>query len=150
MNTIVDVLGQADLGAPRSSIPLAAGEVRAGFPSPADDYLETTLDLNELLIPHPTATFFVRAKGHSMERHGIYDGDLLIVDRSLEATVGDVVIMAVDGELTCKQMQKIGQRYYLCSGNEHFPPIPLAGCECHCWGVVTDNVHSLRRGRSGK
>lgn len=147
MNTVVDVLGQADLNAPALPIPLVGGEVRAGFPSPADDYIESELNLTELLIPHPSSTFMVRAKGHSMERHGIYDSDLLIVDRSLEPQVGDIVVMAVDGELTCKQLRMIGKRHYLCSGNEHFPPIPLNGCECHCWGVVTDNIHSLRRRR---
>ncbi|GHB30341.1 LexA family protein [Salinicola rhizosphaerae] len=147
MSLHVEIVGRLDPTLPAPPLPLAGGEVRAGFPSPADDYLEGELNLNELLIHHPSATFLVYAKGHSMERHGIYDGDLLIVDRSLEPGIGDVVVMAVDGELTCKQLQLIGKRHYLVSGSEQFPPIPLAGCDCHCWGVVTDNIHSLRRRR---
>lgn len=148
MQTSVIPISRADEHAPHQCTPLVAGTVRAGFPSPADDYLEGRLDLNERLVAHPAATFFVRAQGHSMERHGIYSGDLLIVDRSLQAAIGDVVIMAVDGELTCKQLMRIGKRFYLCSGREEYPPIPLNGTECHCWGVVIYNIHSLRSGRS--
>lgn len=145
MSTAAQLFGKARHPTPSAGCPLMASDVRAGFPSPADDYVESTLDLNAHLINHPSATFFVHAKGHSMEQFGIYSGDLLIVDRSLEAAVGDIVIMAVDGELTCKQLKQIGQRYYLCAGHEHFPPIALSGHECHCWGIVTHNIHALRR-----
>lgn len=147
MHVSIDIVGR--FGEKKNShyLPLMAGEVRAGFPSPADDYLEKPLDLTEALVPHPSSTFFVRAKGNSMERYGIYDGDMLIVDRSLNAAPSDIVIMAIDGELTCKQLMLMGNRFYLYSGREEYPPIPLTGTECHCWGVVTHNIHSLRQRR---
>lgn len=104
-------------------LPLFASAVPAGFPSPADDYLERPLDLNEHLINRPAATYYVRAQGDSMVQMGIFDGDLLIVDRSLEAAQGDVVIAAVNGELTCKILDIKGR--CLRSGNDHYGPIPI-------------------------
>ncbi|WP_251976703.1 LexA family protein [Salinicola avicenniae] len=147
MSLHVEYLGQLDESAPSTLIPLAAGEARAGFPSPADDYLETELDLIAHIVQHPSATFYVRAKGDSMERYGIYSEDILIVDRSLEPRDGDTLIIALDGEITCKRLGTIGKRPYLLAGNQNYQPIPLLGRECHVWGVVTHNVHSLRRGR---
>ena len=85
-------------------LPLFGSQVPAGFPSPADDHLESELDLNEYLIDHPSETFFVRAKGDSMQQAGIFDKDLLIVDRSLTAKHNDIVIAAVGGELTVKRL----------------------------------------------
>lgn len=146
MKMRTEIIGRVGTTTSPQLIPLAADSVRAGFPSPADDYLETELDLVDHLVQHPSATFYVRAKGESMMRHGIYDGDLLIVDRSLEPRNGDVIIIAVDGELTCKQLDLIGRRPYLVSGNSAFTPIPLEGRECHVWGVVTHNIHALRSG----
>ena len=87
-------------------VPLYGNEVPAGFPSPADDYAEGVLDLNAHLIREPTATFFVRARGDSMIGAGIHDGDLLVVDRSLEATNGKVVIVSINGELTVKRLRR--------------------------------------------
>ncbi|WP_129138775.1 LexA family protein [Modicisalibacter coralii] len=142
----LDVIGRVDETAVPRLLPLAADAVRAGFPSPADDYIETELDLVEHLVQHPSSTFYVRAKGDSMVRDGIYDGDLLIVDRSLEPRDGDVLVIAVDGELTCKRLGTIGNRPYLIPGNPNYQAIPLTGSECHYWGVVTHNVHALRRG----
>ncbi|MCB8889912.1 LexA family protein [Vreelandella malpeensis] len=141
-------LGRVDQFAPALSIPLVAGFVRTGFPSPADDYLEGELDLVDHLIQHPSATYFLRAKGTSMEGVGIYDGDLLIVDRSVEPRPGHIVIMSVDGELTCKKLSTIGNRPYLVAANPEFRPIPLFGRECQVWGVVTHNIHSLAPGFS--
>lgn len=148
MSLHLTVLGGVDTAAPSMPLPLAAGEVRTGFPSPADDYLEGELDLVEHLIQHPSATFFLRGKGTSMEGVGIYDGDLLIVDRSLEPKTGHIVIMSVDGELTCKKLGKIGNRPYLIAANPEFRPMPLEGKECQVWGVVTHNIHSLAHGFS--
>ncbi len=84
-----------------ASFPLFSVAVSAGFPSPADDFMETPLDIREHLIKHPSATFFARAEGDSMTGFGIFSGDLLIVDRALQPQHGDVVIAAIDGELTC-------------------------------------------------
>ena len=104
-------------------LPCYGSSVRAGFPSPADDYVEGKLDLHEHLIRHPGATYFVRAQGDSMVGFGIHDGDLLIVDRAVECGHDDVVIAALDGELTCKVLDL--RRGCLRSGNGSYPPIPL-------------------------
>nr|WP_298522404.1 translesion error-prone DNA polymerase V autoproteolytic subunit [uncultured Halomonas sp.] len=142
----LNMIGRVDEATTTRLLPLFADSVRAGFPSPADDYIEANLDLVDHLVPHPSSTFYVRARGDSMESDGIYDGDLLIVDRSLEPRNGDVLIIALDGELTCKRLGKIGQRPYLIPGNPKYRPIPLSGVESHVWGIVTHNVHALRRG----
>ena len=130
---------------PLSRLPLHlfTHRVRAGFPSPADDYIEQPLDLNEHLIRHPAATYYARAQGDSMLQLGIYDGDLLVVDRALEPHHGDVVIAAVDGELTCKVLDtRLGR---LLSGNDDFPPIPCTGdTELVVEGVVIASIRYHR------
>ena len=119
--------------------PLYASRVSAGFPNPADDYLEGTLDLNEHLIHHPSATFFARAEGNSMRERGIFSGDLLIVDRSLKPSNGQVVIASVYGELTCKILD-IQQRR-LVAANRQYPPIPITDdCDFSIEGVVVASV----------
>ena len=124
-------------------LPYFRHRVRAGFPSPADDYLEQPLDLNEHLIKHPAATYFVRAQGDSMKALGIFDGDLLIVDRALRASHGDVVIAALNGELTCKVLDTRQQR--LLSGNPRFAPIPCgAEVDMVIEGVVVASVRYHR------
>ena len=104
-------------------IPLYSSLVRAGFPSPADDYLDRPLDLNEHLIRRPASTYFARAQGKSMIRYGIFDGDLLVVDRSLEAKSGHIIVAAIEGELTCKVLDL--EAMCLRSGNKWFPPIQI-------------------------
>ena len=127
-----------------SSFPLALCHVEAGFPSPADDYIERSLDLNEHVIKHPSATYFVRASGDSMTGAGIFNGDLLIVDRSLEPVHGKVVIAEVDGQLTVKRLSKLKDRFSLQSENANYPPIELQeGNEVVVWGVVTHVLHDL-------
>jgi len=98
-------------------LPLFLSSVKAGFPSPADDFVETRLDLNEYLIDHPEATFFVRVSGDSMIRAGIHTGDILIVDRSLEPKNNDIVIAIIDGEFTVKRLKKYGDRVFLVPEN---------------------------------
>jgi DNA polymerase V len=119
--------------------------VPAGFPSPAEDFLQEKLDLNRHLIQHPHATFFSRVQGDSMTEAGIHSGDLLIVDRALEATGGQVVIAAVDGELTVKRLVKRGKHVYLQAANPNYPPLKIRS-ETHCvvWGVVTYAIHRVR------
>lgn len=148
MSMHLSILGRADTIAPSLPLPLMGGNVRAGFPSPADDYVEAELDLVAHLIQHPSATYFVRAKGSSMVEEGIFDGDLLIVDRSITPRPGHIVIMCVDGDLTCKRLSVIGDRLYLTTLNPSFKPIPLTGHDCQAWGVVTHNIHSLAPGFS--
>ncbi|TDX29078.1 SOS response UmuD protein [Modicisalibacter xianhensis] len=146
MTIALDILGRVDeIGQP-TLLPLVAGEVRAGFPSPADDYLERDLDLVGHLVQHPSATFYVRAKGDSMVSFGIFDGDLLIVDRALDPRPGDILIAVVDGELTCKRLGMVNGGTALMPGNSSYAPILLDGCEVTVWGVVTHNIHAHRRG----
>ena len=125
-------------------LPLALCHVAAGFPSPADDYMEGPLDLNEHVIKHPSATYFVRASGDSMTGAGIFSGDLLIVDRSLEPVHGKVVIAEVDGQLTVKRLSRLNDHVSLQSENANYPAIELQeGNELVVWGVVTHVLHNL-------
>jgi DNA polymerase V len=122
---------------------LCSSTVAAGFPSPADDYLAKPLDLNQHLVAHPAATYLVRAKGHSMMGVGIHCGDLLVVDYSLEAKQGDVVIAAIDGELTCKILDV--RLRSLVSANPDFPPILLPDdMAVVIEGVVTASIRYHR------
>lgn len=133
--------------AARAPVPLVAGPVRAGFPSPAQDYLEGSLDLNEHLIRHPAATFIVRVEGESMTGAGIFPGDLLVVDRSVEPRDGHVVIAAVGGELTVKRLKSRAGRWTLVAEHPGYPPIALDGGVdgegSAIWGVVTSAVRRL-------
>jgi len=122
-------------------VPLFSHKVTAGFPSPADDYIEGRLSLDEHLIQHKDATFFVRAKGNSMVGAGIFDGDLLVVDKSLDPSSGDIVIAIVDGDLTVKRLIKRGEKVILKPENHRFREIELQdGQELQVWGVVTSTV----------
>ena len=133
-------------GAASVRLPLFAHPVRAGFPSPADDYVCDTLDLNEHLIPHREATFFVRAKGHSMIGAGIQDNDLLVVDRSLNPVHRSIVIAVIDGEFTVKRLSKRTGKIKLLAENPDYAPIELQeGQELQVWGVVTSVIHQLHR-----
>lgn len=126
--------------------PLFGHKVRAGFPSPADDYVEALLDLNEHLIEHQEATFFVQATGDSMIGAGIRDGSLLVVDRALEPKHGDIVIAVVDGELTVKRLEKRRGRIRLVAENPAYAPIEFKdGQELTIWGVVTSVIQRLKR-----
>lgn len=127
-----------------SHLPLYSCTVQAGFPSPADDYMEGKLDLNEHLVKHPAATFFVRAAGYSMIKAGIHPGDILVVDRSIEAKHGKIVIAVVDGQLTVKRLHKSVQETYLMPENEEFEPIRFEeDSEVVIWGVVTNVLHKV-------
>ena len=117
--------------------------VQAGFPSPADDYIDRALDLHETLVPHPAATFFVRASGNSMVGAGIHDGDLLVVDRSRTPAPGHVVIAAVDGQLTIKRLRQGPRGVQLAPENEEYPVLDLDECtDARIWGVVSWTIHA--------
>ncbi|MAZ40140.1 MAG: DNA polymerase V [Legionellales bacterium] len=125
-------------------LPLYSCSVSAGFPSPADDYTDKSLDLNEHLIKNPSATFFVRVNGNSMINAGIHDGDTLIVDRSIEPTNNKVVVAAVDGQLTVKRLLKKSDAVYLIPENDAYSAIELTeGNNVKIWGVVTTVLHSV-------
>ncbi|MCP4597172.1 translesion error-prone DNA polymerase V autoproteolytic subunit [Neptuniibacter sp.] len=136
-------LGQSELKT-TLKMPFFLSTVSAGFPSPAQDYVEKTLDLNELLIQRPAATYFVRAEGDSMQEAGIHSGDILIVDRSIDACHGDIVIAALQGELTVKQLElKPVCRLLPC--NPRYRPIVIPeGSDLELFGVVTNVIHSFR------
>ena len=136
-----------------------AGSVVAGFPSPAEQYLEPPLDLNELLVKRPAATFFVKVEGDSMINAGIHDKDLLVVDRSLTPANGDIIIAAVDGEFTVKTLRVLGNRergigngggvkYVLEPANPNYPSIEIKkGNQLDCFGVVTSVIHQFKGGK---
>lgn len=125
-------------------LPLYSSKVSAGFPSPADDFIEKTLDLNDLVIKHPQATFFVRVSGNSMINANIRDGDILIVDRALEPKEGSIVIANVDGEFVLKRIRKKDGKLYLFPENSDFNPIEIKeDMECEIWGVVTYVIHKV-------
>lgn len=124
--------------------PLYTSVVPAGFPSPADDHIEGDLDLNQHLVKHPTATFFVKASGDSMIKAGIHSGDILVVDRSLEPKHGKIVIAAIEGQLTVKRLYKKGSRIALFPENDDYGPIEIPSPEdLVIWGVVTTVLHDV-------
>ncbi len=119
-------------------IKLFSYSVECGFPSPAEDHIETTLDINELLIEHPAATFFVRVAGDSMINAGIHEGDVLVVDRSKKAADNNIVIALVNGEYTVKRLSIKKGEIELRPENTNYSPIRLSGQdELIIWGVVT-------------
>lgn len=122
------------------AIPVATSAVAAGWPSPAEDYLDGHLDLSELLIQHPAATFFVRAAGSSMIGEGIHDDDLLVVDRSRTPRDGQIIIALLDGEFLVKTYRTEGTPR-LVAASPNYPDIPLAGRDMTVWGVVTCVLH---------
>lgn len=125
-------------------IPCMSYSVRAGFPSPADDYIEKRIDLNEELIKHREATFFLRVRGHSMVEAGIDDGDELIVDRAITPEHNRIVVAAVDGELTVKRFYQRHGVVKLLAGNPEYPDIEFkAGQEMVIWGVVIRIIKSV-------
>ena len=129
----------------RCLLPLYSTQACCGFPSPADDYVQQFLDLNEHLIEHPAATFFVRAVGDSMIDAGIRSGDLLLVDKSVNPRNGDVVIAVIDGQHMVKRFLDDGDRMRLVSENPHQKPVEFQeGNEVSVWAVVLHVIHSFR------
>ncbi len=145
----LEFIAQAECDTPlRKGLPLYLSPVEAGFPSPAEDYMDTRLDLHQHLVKNEAATFFLRAHGESMIHAGIHDGDLLVVDRSEAAAHNKVVIAALDGELTVKRLVRRkttkGERVLLIPENPDYPEIDITEHEhVHIWGVVTYAIHKL-------
>ena len=124
-------------------LPLYTSRIAAGFPSPADDHLEAPLDLNAHLVKHPAATFVVRVDGDSMTGAGIYNGDLLVVDRSLDAKSGHIVVAVVNGEMTVKRLLIDRKRIRLVPENPAYKPIEIReGADLVIWGVVAHVIRS--------
>ena len=126
------------------SLPIFSTKVSAGYPLPCDDSIPEQLDLNEYLVHHPSATFIVRATGDSMIGAGIFDNDILIVDRSLEARHNSIVVAAVDGYLTVKRLWRRDGKCLLIPENTKYKPIDISeNCETIIWGVVAHVIHSV-------
>ncbi len=119
-------------------LPYVDEGISAGFPSPALDFVDLTIDLNKHLIKHPSATFYGRVKGHSLNDAGIADGDLLIIDRSLEPTSGKIAVCYIDGEFTAKRIRKIKNELWLMPENDDYKPIKISPKDSFSiWGIVT-------------
>jgi len=129
----------------KTGLPLLSFSVSAGFPSPADDYTEENIDLNEYLIKNPFSTFFVRVKGDSMINSGIQDQDLIVVDKSLIAKPGDIVIAIIDESFTVKRLEKKDDIFYLKAENRNYPDLHLKNySNMQIWGVVIYSIHNCR------
>lgn len=129
-------------------LPLFLERVACGFPSPAQDYVEDRLDLNKLLIQHPSATYFVKVSGDSMIGAGIGDGDLLVIDRSLTAEHGDIVVAAIEGEFTVKELRTRPYLHLLPHNKQYSPIVFQSDDELQLFGVVTHTVKSHRHVRT--
>lgn len=147
--TLARLMGPATIDPSRVRIPLSGISARLGFPSPADDFLDDTIDLNEHLVRNPAATFYYRAEGWSMLMAGVCDGDILIVDRSVTPIDGDLVIACWDGnQPTCKVLKTASDHIELHSRNPHCPNIVLPpGTEVEVFAVV-GVVRQMRRNQS--
>ena len=129
-------------------LPYADGGIQAGFPSPADNYITETIDLNKELVRHPAATFYGRVSGDSMIEEEIEPGDILVIDRSIEPDSGDLAVCCIDGEFTLKRIKLEKNRVWLIPSNEMFDPILVTPeNEFSVWGVVTHTIKAYRRKR---
>ena len=125
-------------------LPISRNYVAAGFPSPADDYLEDRINLQQVLIRNPTAPYLVRVRGESMRDARLHDGDILVVDRSMKPRDGHIIIGVVDGEFTVKRFLKRGNKTFLQPANEAYPPLEITeGMDFKPWGVVVWSLHNV-------
>ncbi|MFQ6539201.1 MULTISPECIES: LexA family protein [Aphanothece] len=138
-------LGSIDGEASTGMLPLATETVAAGFPSPADDYIEATIDLNAALIPRPTSTFLMRVEGEAMRDAGIHHGDLLVIDRSVDAMPGCLVVAVHEGRFVLRRLGGRPPSWLLVASDPTIPPIPVAegDPDLLIWGVVIHAVHHL-------
>ncbi len=142
--TVSDVFSAEVALSPVQPVALYSSAPAAGFPAPGDDMVEKSLNVHDFLVKHPVATFFVRVEGDSMEGAGIFSGDILVVDRSVEAVSGKIVVAAVGGGLVVKRLAKLEGTMVLMSENSAYEPITVTGDEeCFVWGVVTGSVRQF-------
>lgn len=144
MNKPLKIIGGASPVSGQASCPLFINAVQAGWPSPAEDYIEAEINLHEMVVRNPASTFFIRASGDSMIECGINDGDLLIVDRAGEALHAKIVIASLEGELLVKRLLRKHNKVFLAPANPNYPCIEITNREyVHIWGVVTYVLHKL-------
>ncbi|MBI59598.1 peptidase S24 [bacterium] len=125
----------------RESLPYFTTKIQAGFPSPADDFMDNRLNINDFIIKNPISTYYVKVSGDSMIGAGIFSGDILVVDRSIKATNNRIVVAMVDGDFTVKRLRYHKQKLYLVSENSQFLPIEVTDRDLMIWGVVTFSIH---------
>lgn len=127
-------------------LPIADGGIKAGFPSPAQDFMDLSIDLNKELVKHPSSTFYGRVSGDSMVDAGIYDGDILIIDKSLEPKDGDMAVCFIDGEFTIKYIKIEETVIWLVPANENYKPIKVTeDNDFLIWGIVTYSIKNVKR-----
>jgi len=129
------------------NVPLFSNRVSAGFPSPAEDYIEENLNLQDLMISHPSSTFFLKVDGESMINAGIFSGDILVVDRAVSPKNGSIVVVILDGSFTVKRWYFEHSQHILRAENVNYPDIivdPTLHQDFEIWGVVTFAIHQLR------
>jgi DNA polymerase V len=128
------------------ALTMVVGGIRAGFPSPAQDYIDLKIDLNKELIANPSSTFYGRVKGFSMQDAGVEDGDILVIDKSLEPADGDMAVCFIDGEFTLKYIKIEKDALYLIPANPAFQPIKVSDDNNFCiWGVVTYSIKNHKQ-----
>jgi DNA polymerase V len=141
---ITEISAVADTGKETKLTPLFSSQPAAGFPAPGDDVVEKALDITDLLVKNPTATFYVKVSGDSMEGAKIFDGDILVVDRSRSPKAGDIVVAAVYGELVVKQLRVFQNKLELISHNEAYQPIVVSEVDdVYIWGVVVGSARTF-------
>ncbi len=127
-----------------NNLPFYSESVPAGFPSPAEDFMDLDINLHEYLVQHPSATFFVRVVGDSMIEAGIHSGDVMVVDRALEPKNKSIVLAVLEGEFTVKRIKKNKEQLFLIPENDQFSPITITEeIDFQVWGVVTHVIHKL-------
>ena len=136
-----DVIQVNDTETKIGSLPLFFSKVHAGFPSPADDFMDNRLNLNDYVIKNPRSTYFVKVSGDSMIGAGIFSGDILVVDRSIQVRDNRIVVAMIDGEFMVKRLRQHKDSMYLISENSSYPPIEVLDQDLMIWGVVTFCVH---------
>ena len=128
----------------RANLPLVEGGIKAGFPSPADDFLDLSIDINKEYIKNKEATFFARVNGDSMKDAGMSDGDLLIIDKSLEPADGKIAVCFIDGEFTVKRIRLEGEVVWLMAENKNYKPIRVTeDNDFIVWGIVTTIIKDV-------
>lgn len=126
-------------------IPAFLSGIQAGFPSPAEDFMDKQLNINELVIKHPAATFFVRVEGESMQDANIYTDDILVVDRAVEASSGKIIIAVLNGEFTVKRFVINSEGTFLVPENPKYKSIKITpSSDFTIWGVVTYVIHKTK------
>ncbi len=141
-STVLDIYSAA--AETELELPLVPGGISAGFPSPALDFIDLTIDLNKHVVKHPSATFYGRVKGYSMKDEGISDGDLLVIDKSLEPEDGKIAVCYIDGEFTVKRIKLEKDTCWLMPANESYKPVKVTPeNELLIWGIVTHVIKSF-------